>query len=65
MNDPIISIFLTTVLIINCGDSLEELKTAQDFLEILNSALDQIEEADIPDFIDLGIQYRRVYSIDY
>ena len=44
---------------------MEELKTAQDFLEILNSALDQIEEADIPDFIDLGIQYRRVYSIDY
>ena len=35
-----------------------ELKNGDEFLKLLTSSLDQIEEDDVGDFIDLAIQYR-------
>ena len=65
LNDSIISIFLITVLLINCGDGLEALKTEAEFLDVLSTTLDQIEEDDICDFLDLGIQYRKLSQIPW
>ena len=60
LNDPIISIFLITVLVINCGadEGLSQLKNGDEFLTLLTGSLDQIEDDDVGDFIDLAIQYR-------
>ena len=60
INDPILAVFLITVLVINCGadEGLSQLKTGDEFLALLTGSLDQIEEDDVGDFIDLAIQYR-------
>lgn len=57
-NDCVLSIFMIVVLTINAGDSLTELSSTEEALELLNNCLSRMEEEDVPDLVDLAISYR-------